>query len=85
MLYDVFNERGSLVGSVRFPAGRRMAGTGKDVLYVARADEDDLSYLARYALPLCGGCGSLDNGRWTMVDVTRHWNVLSGFVDPTSH
>jgi hypothetical protein len=52
MLYDVFNERGSLVGSVRFPAGRRMAGMGNDVLYVARADEDDLMYLERYALPL---------------------------------
>lgn len=52
MLYDVFNERGTLVGSVRFPAGRRMAGTGNGVLYVARADEDDLMFLERYALPL---------------------------------
>ena len=52
MLYDVFNERGSLVGSVRFPAGRRVAGMGNGVVYVARADEDDLMYLERYALPL---------------------------------
>ena len=51
-LYDVFNERGTLVGSVRFPAGRRMAGMGNGVVYVARADEDDLMYLERYALPL---------------------------------
>lgn len=52
MLYDVFNERGTLVGSVRFPASRRVAGMGNGVVYVARVDEDDLMYLERYALPL---------------------------------
>jgi hypothetical protein len=51
-LYDVFSERGSLVGSVRFPAARRIAGMGNGVVYVTRSDDDDLQYLERYALPL---------------------------------
>jgi hypothetical protein len=51
-LYDVFNERGNLIGSVRFPADRRIAGMGNGTVYVARIDEDDLMYLERYALPL---------------------------------
>ncbi|HRP08257.1 MAG TPA: hypothetical protein PLL69_07200 [Gemmatimonadales bacterium] len=51
-LYDVFDQRGSLVGSVRFGVNRRMAGMGKAAVYVARWDDDDLMYLERYALPL---------------------------------
>lgn len=51
-LYDVFNERGTLMGSVRFTAGRRIAGMGNGVVFVARSDDDDLQYLERYALPL---------------------------------
>jgi hypothetical protein len=50
-LYDVFDRQGRLVGSVRFPAGRRLIGSGRSALYVARTDDSDLQYLERYALP----------------------------------
>lgn len=51
-LYDVFDGRGSLVGSVRLPASRRIVGMGNGNVYVGRSDEDDLMYLERHALPL---------------------------------
>lgn len=50
-LYDVFDERGSLMMSVRLGASRQVAGMGANSVYVVRYDEDDLQHLERYALP----------------------------------
>ncbi len=50
-VYDVFDGTGNRVGTVRFPAGRRLLSAGEGTLYVTRTDEDDLQYLERYALP----------------------------------
>ncbi len=51
-LYDVFNDQGALVASVRLPASRQIVGMGAASVYVAAIDEDDLQRLERYALPL---------------------------------
>jgi len=51
-LYDVFGPDGNLVGSVRFPEGRRLVGFGKASLYAVQIDDDGLNTLERYALPL---------------------------------
>jgi hypothetical protein len=51
-LYDVFSERGTLMGSVRLPTKSRVTGMGTASVYVARLDDDDLQHLERYALPL---------------------------------
>lgn len=51
-LYDVFSERGTLVGSVRLPARSRVVGMGSSSVYVSRTDADDLQHLERYGLPL---------------------------------
>jgi hypothetical protein len=50
-LYDLFNERGTLVGSVRMPPRTRVAGMGASSVYASRTDENDLQHLERYALP----------------------------------
>lgn len=50
-LYDVFNEHGSLVSSVRLGPSRQVTGMGANSVYVVRYDEDDLQHLERYALP----------------------------------
>ncbi|MEZ4585812.1 MAG: hypothetical protein R2909_05370 [Gemmatimonadales bacterium] len=51
-LYDVFGPDGNLIGSVRFPEGRRLVGFGKSSLYAVQIDDDGLNTLERYALPL---------------------------------
>jgi hypothetical protein len=50
-LYDVFGRDGSLVGSVRFPEGRRLVGFGQNSVYAVDVDPFDLKTLERYALP----------------------------------
>ncbi len=49
--YDVFDRTGALVKKVTLNPNSRVAGFGKGTLYVARTDEDDLQYLARYKRP----------------------------------
>jgi hypothetical protein len=51
-LYDVFNDRGVLVGSVVLPERRLVVGMGATSVYVVRVTEDDLQMLERYPLPL---------------------------------
>lgn len=51
-LYDVFDERGARIASVRLPARRTIVGMGAHSVYVASYDDDDLQQLERYALPL---------------------------------
>lgn len=50
-LYDVVARDGNFVGSVRFPAGRRLVGFGRNSVYVVDVDPFDLKTLERYALP----------------------------------
>ncbi len=49
--YDVFDRTGALVKKVTLNPNSRVAGFGKATVYVARTDEDDLQYLARYKRP----------------------------------
>ncbi|MEO5799334.1 MAG: hypothetical protein ABIZ70_14920 [Gemmatimonadales bacterium] len=51
-LYDVFNDQGALVSSIRLPAGRIVVGMGATSVYVAHINDDDLQLLERYPLPL---------------------------------
>jgi hypothetical protein len=50
---DVFNDTGSLIGSVPLPPGRQLLGfgqgpTGGEVAYLVKTDEFDLRWLERY-------------------------------------
>ncbi|MGD8496909.1 MAG: hypothetical protein PVF05_12040, partial [Gemmatimonadales bacterium] len=49
--FDVLDERGRRIGSVRLPAGRRLEGFGRDALYLSRTDDLDFVWLERYRLP----------------------------------
>lgn len=51
-LFDLFNDQGALIGSVRLPADRIVVGMGAASVYVAHINGDDLQLLERYALPL---------------------------------
>lgn len=46
--YDVFDGAGRLTKVVTLRPRSRVVGFGKEVAYVARADEDDLQYLERF-------------------------------------
>jgi len=48
--YDVFDGSGRLVERIALPERTRLAGFGRGVAYLARADEDDLLWLGRYSL-----------------------------------
>ena len=48
--YDVFGADGKLVRKVVLPAGRRLVGFGKGVVYLRETTEDELSYLEQYKL-----------------------------------
>ena len=48
--WDVFDRAGTLVDRVVLPKRSRVVGFGNGRVYVARYDEDDLMYVARYAL-----------------------------------
>lgn len=45
--YDVFDATGRVVERVAFPARTKLVGFGRGVLYLVRADEDDLAWLQR--------------------------------------
>jgi hypothetical protein len=47
---DVFDGRGTLVGKVTIPRDRRVVGFGRNSVYMARTDSDDLQWLERYSL-----------------------------------
>ena len=47
---DVFDGRGALVGKVTIPKDRRIVGFGKNSVYMAKTDSDDLQWLERYSL-----------------------------------
>ena len=47
---DVFDGRGTLVGKVTLPRDRRIVGFGRNSVYMARTDADDLQWLERYSL-----------------------------------
>lgn len=49
--YDVFDGSGARVATYLLPHGERVVGFGDGSLYVVWADEFDLNYLRRYALP----------------------------------
>lgn len=51
-LYDVFNDQGARIASVRLPADRTIVGMGAHSVYVVSVDADDMQQLERYALPL---------------------------------
>jgi hypothetical protein len=48
--YDVFDASGKVAERIALPPGTRLAGFGKDVVYLARPDEDDLLRVERYRL-----------------------------------
>lgn len=50
-LFDVFDDRTNFVGQVVLPAGRRVVGFGRDVVYLAARDEFDLEWLEEYQRP----------------------------------
>ncbi len=50
-LYDVFDQGGRLLRSVRFPEGRTLLGFGEDSLYAASTDAFDQQFLERYSMP----------------------------------
>lgn len=49
--YDIIGADGALVDRVRLPEGLRVAGFGRDAVYVVRRDADDLEFLQRRPLP----------------------------------
>ena len=49
--YDLFDRDGDLVGAFTLDGDRRVAGFGRESVYMVAFDEFDLAYLERYALP----------------------------------
>ena len=49
--WDVFDRSGAIASRVLLPRRARVVGFGRNAVYVARYDDDDLMYVARYALP----------------------------------
>ena len=47
---DVFDGKGTIVGKVTIPRDRRIVGFGRNAVYMAKTDSDDLQWLERYAL-----------------------------------
>ncbi|MEO8296152.1 MAG: hypothetical protein ABI613_11605 [Gemmatimonadota bacterium] len=46
--FDVFDQRGMVVGKVTLPRDRRLVGFGNGTVYLARTDGDDLQWLEKY-------------------------------------
>ncbi len=46
--FDVFDSRGIRTKQVVLPAGRRLVGFGRGVLFAIRTDDDDLQWLEQY-------------------------------------
>lgn len=51
-LYDVLDDAGRRLGSVRLPAGRTLEGFGDGDVYLSRTDDLDFVWLERYAMPI---------------------------------
>ncbi|MGH7460771.1 MAG: hypothetical protein ACREMA_07050 [Longimicrobiales bacterium] len=51
LVYDVLDRRGRRVALVQMPPRTTIVGFGRDAIYATRADEFDLLYLQRFALP----------------------------------
>jgi hypothetical protein len=49
--YDVFNDRAMLVKRVTIPGRSRVVGFGRNTVYVAARDADDLEWIERYTMP----------------------------------
>jgi hypothetical protein len=49
--FDLLDERGAVVHRVTLPKRARLLGFGRNSVYLARVDEDDLQYLQRHPLP----------------------------------
>jgi hypothetical protein len=49
--YDVFGADAKMKSRVILPAGRRLVGFGKGVVYLREVTADELSYLERYKVP----------------------------------
>jgi hypothetical protein len=49
--YDLIDRDGRFVTAVEVPAGELVVGFGRDAVYTARRDEEDLQWLRRYPLP----------------------------------
>lgn len=49
--YDILDRDGRLVSAVEVPARELVVGFGRDVVYTARRDADELLWLRRYPLP----------------------------------
>ena len=47
---DIFDGRGTLVGKITIPKDRRIVGFGRNSVYMAKTDSDDLQWLERYSL-----------------------------------
>ncbi|TFG65959.1 MAG: hypothetical protein E4H28_03070 [Gemmatimonadales bacterium] len=50
-LYDVLDDSGRRLGSVRLPEGRNLEGFGDGHVYLSRTDDLDFVWLERYAMP----------------------------------
>jgi hypothetical protein len=69
--WDLISARGSLVGRVQMPSGRRLAGLSARWLYAVATDEDGLQRLERYRLPAIGKAAGGGNGDATFCDDSR--------------
>jgi hypothetical protein len=49
--YDIFSTSGENIAAVVLPQRTRLVGFGREMVYLARVDDDDLQYLQRYVLP----------------------------------
>lgn len=49
--YDILDRDGRFLQAVRVPAGERVVGFGREAVYVARQDADQLLWLRKYPLP----------------------------------
>lgn len=49
--FDLLGRDGRFIKAVQVPAGETIVGFGREVVYVARRDEDDLLRLKRYRCP----------------------------------
>ena len=50
-VFDVFDRAGNLIDRLELPVGSRLVGFGRDWIYAARRDADDLEHLQRFDWP----------------------------------
>jgi hypothetical protein len=49
--FDLIDRAGAVVTRLQLPPRTRVVGFGRNTVYLARIDDDDLEYLERYRLP----------------------------------